>query len=343
MRVCIVCEGHPYANMGGAEYQAHMLAEELCRRAGVEVFFLARHAPSAERASTLPYRIRRVGTAKGLRRRAVFFDAQELGRALNEIKPDVIYEQMKQSYTAVCARYARRARIPFFIHIASEWDLDPSWIPLRLSPNTPFDMVESIAGNWGLRRASHVIVQTEAQGRKLQRLWGRAPSILVRNFQPIPETMPPRPAGIINVLWVGNIKEVKRPELYIELARKFADRKDIHFDMVGRPWNHWRAEPFMATVAALPNLTYHGELPMTRVNELMSAASLYVNTSAHEGFPNTFVQAWAHGAVLLSLVVDPYEGPPMEGIDRLGEGMRLADAMLDAAKKQRSNYGVSAN
>lgn len=370
MRVCIVCEGHPRAHMGGAEYQAHVLAEELSSRENVSVFYLARLTPT-ENTPQLPYTIRSIGNANGMRRRAVFFDAPQLARALRELRPDVIYEQMKQSYSAVCAHYARTARIPFFLHIASEWDLDPSWIRLRISPNTPFDIIESVSGNWGLRRASHVIVQTEAQGHKLRKHWGREPSILIRNFQPMPATLPARPLGPRRVLWVGNIKEVKRPELYVELARSFVDRSDLQFDMVGRPWNHWRAASFMKEVAELPNLRFHGELPIERVNELMSSASLYVNTSAHEGFPNTFIQAWAHGAVLLSIAVDPYDGMEHMGIGfctgtldamklkinelindparlrviaeksfkfarehhSLGEGAKLADTMLNTARQ----------
>ncbi|MEO7806798.1 MAG: glycosyltransferase family 4 protein [Steroidobacteraceae bacterium] len=356
--------------MGGAEYQSHVLAEELSSRSGVEVFYLARRtAPNL--GEPLPYTVRSIGSSRGIRRRAVAFDALELARVLRELRPDVIYEQMRQSYAAVCAQYARRAGIPFFVHIASEWDLDPSWIPLRISPNTPFDMLESITGSWGLRRSTHVIVQTEAQGRKLRERWNIEPAVLVRNFQPMPAMILPRPVGPLRVLWVGNIKEVKRPELYVELARSLRDNPDFHFDMVGRPWDHWRAAQFKADVAALPNLTYHGELKIERVNQMMSAATFFVNTSAHEGFSNTFIQAWAHGAVLLSVSVDPYEGMENMGIgfltgdipgmkakllelsaDRdnlyalaahshrfacdnhsLGEGAKLADAILAAAKQ----------
>lgn len=373
MRVCILTENHPMVLMGGAEYQTHLLAEELSRREGVSVYYLARRVPSEAAAESLSYAVRGIGNDGGIRRRAVFFDTPKLRRTLEELRPAVVYEQMKQSYTAVCAAYTVRHRIPFFLHMASEWDVDPTWFPFRFSPNTPFDMVEAAAGNWGLRRATHLIVQTTAQGDKLRSRFNREPAILVRNFQPMAETLAPRPAGPMRVLWVGNIKEVKRPELYVELVSLFADRSDVTFDMVGRPWLHHRAAPLMKRIAALPNLKFHGELPIARVNELMSAASFYVNTSAHEGFPNTFIQAWAHGAVLLSLVVDPVDGMDRLGIgfrtetldrmktiiselcsqpDRrleiakrsfdfarenhsLGEGARLADAMIDAARSSQ--------
>lgn len=370
MRVCLLTENHPLVLMGGAEYQTHLLAEELSRRDHVEVHYLARRVPSPELARTLPYTVHQIGDPSGIRRRAVLFDTPRLSRKLRELHPHVLYEQMKQSYTAVCALYALRHKIPFFLQMASEWDVDPTWFPFHLSANTPFDAIEAASGNWGLRRASHLIAQTAEQSKKLSERFQREAAMIVRNFQPMPSLLGERPSGSIRVLWVGNIKEVKRPELYIELANAFLDRTDIHFDMVGRASNHWRMQSLMSAAANLPNLRYHGELPISRVNELMSEASIYVNTSAHEGFPNTFIQAWAHGAVLLSLVVDPYDGIERLGIgfrtgtlDRmktvlgelvsqperrreiaqrsfdfatknhsLGEGARLADAMLDAAK-----------
>jgi glycosyltransferase involved in cell wall biosynthesis len=320
---------------------------------------------------SLPYSIRSIGRRSGmLRRHAVFFDTPQLVRTLRELRPDLIYEQMKQSYTGVCAAYAHRAGIPFFVHIASEWDLNPSPVPFGFTRHTPFEVVEAVAGNWGLRRASHIIVQTAAQARKLKERFGRDAAVLIRNFQPVPASLPLRASRPVRVLWVGNIKPVKRPELYVELARRFAGRSDVQFDMVGRPWQHPEGDRLLQDIAKLPNFHFHGELPIERVNELMSSASFFVNTSAHEGFPNTYVQAWAHGAVLLSLAVDPYAGMEQLGIGfctgtlermkdviddligqperrqaiaqrsfefahekhSLAEGARLADIMLEAAR-----------
>jgi glycosyltransferase involved in cell wall biosynthesis len=302
--------------MGGAEYQAHLLAEELAQRPGVTVHFLARRIPSHESAP-LRYDVRSIGSTAGIRQRAVFFDALSLDSTLTELRPDAIYQRMKQSYTAICAWRARKLGVPFFFHVASDGDLVTSWLPSRLSLNSPFDVVEAASGNWGLRHASRIIVQTDRQGRMLNERFARPSAAVVRNFQPLPAQLPGRPAGPLQVLWVGNIKEVKRPELYLELAESMTDRTDIHFHMVGRPWHHRRTTRTMERIARLPNLTYHGELPIAEVTALMSKATFYVNTSSYEGFPNTFIQAWAGGAIVLSLVVDPYDN-----MQELGIGFR---------------------
>ena len=192
-RVCVIVENHPSVVMGGAQYQGHLLAAELARRAGVEVVYLARDLTGeAGHAASLGYSLRRIGGSGGWRRRAVLFDAANLWHALHELRPGVIYQQMRQSYTAVCARYAQLAGVPFFFQVASDIDLDPRWIRNKISANLPFDISETLLGAWGLRHASHVIVQTAPQGRVLCERFGRTAAAVVRNFQPLPVTLPAR-------------------------------------------------------------------------------------------------------------------------------------------------------
>lgn len=316
MRVCIVGENHAIARMAGVEYQVQLLADEFCRRPGVSLSYVARRIPTGAAAEALPYRLIRIGSEAGIRRRAVFFDAGDLRRALEELQPDVIYQQGRLSYTGVCAKYAIRAGIPFFFHVAHEFDLNHRWVTLRWSPNTPFDIVEYLVGDWGLKHASHVIVQSDRQGRLLRENLGITAAAVIRNFQPLPESLPVKPPGPLQIFWVANLKDFKRPALFVELAESFADRSDLVFVMAGRPATERRFVPLMAKIPKVPNLKYLGELPIDRVNQVMDGAALHVNTSSFEGFPNTFLQAWARGAVVASLAVDPDE----EGMEALGIG-----------------------
>jgi glycosyltransferase involved in cell wall biosynthesis len=305
--------------MGGAQYQGHVLAEEFARRPGVEVIYLARDIPpDAATTFRLPYAVRRIGTWAGIRRRAALFDLGELWQVLSEIRPDVIYQQMRQSYTALCAQYARQAGIPFFFQIASDFDLSRRWVTNGFSANLPFDISEALAGLWGLRHASHVIAQTQRQSRVLRERFGRDAYAVVRNFQPLPERLPSKAAGPVEVFWVANIKEVKRPELFVQLAESFSGRDDLKFTMAGRPSAlQRRYRPLMDRIARTPNLEYLGELPIEAVNQRMAQAAIHVNTSSVEGFPNTFIQAWAQGAVVVTIAVDPDE----EGMEKLGIGI----------------------
>jgi glycosyltransferase involved in cell wall biosynthesis len=319
VRVCVVVQNHPNVVMGGAQYQGHLLAEELARRAAVEVVYLARDIPPhAARTFKLPYAVRSIGTWAGIRRRAAIFDASELWRALRELQPQVIYQQMRQSYTAVCARYAQRTGVPFFFQIASDLDLDRRWVSNGISANLPFELAETIAGIWGLRHAGHIIAQTSRQGLMLRERFGRVPAAVVRNFQPLPPRLPPKVTTPVEVLWVANFKEVKRPELFVQLAESFTGRDDLKFTMAGRPSErHHRFGELMERIKRTANLEYLGELSIEAVNQRMAQAAIHVNTSSFEGFPNTFIQAWAQGAVVVTLAVDPEE----EGMEKLGIGI----------------------
>ncbi len=349
VKVCVVVENHRSAVMGGAQYQGELLAEELARHPGAQVTYIARRADETRcKAQGTPYAIRRIGRLGGIRNRAVFFDAGDLWRAFKEIAPDVVYQQMRQSYTAVCASYARRAGVPFFFHIASDQDLNPSWFPRRLiSRRLPFHVVEAAAGIWGMKHASHVIAQTERQARILKERFDRNAAAIVRNFQPLPERLPAKPHdGVVRVFWLANLKDVKRPELFVELAERFAHRADLEFLMAGRPSQLSRHVALLERAASMPNLKYLGELSIDEVEREMARADVHVNTSRFEGFPNTFVQAWANGAVVATVSVDPEE----ESMEWLGIGYcagslaRLADLIdrLSRSPEERARVACRA-
>jgi len=55
----------------------------------------------------------------------------------------------------------------------------------------------------------------------------------------------------------------------------------------------------------LPNIEYIGGLTFDESNELVGRASIVLNTSKYEGFPNTFIQAWMRETPTVSLNIDP--------------------------------------
>jgi glycosyltransferase involved in cell wall biosynthesis len=63
-------------------------------------------------------------------------------------------------------------------------------------------------------------------------------------------------------------------------------------------------ESVRAEAARLPNVQFHGHVPFAQIRALYERARILVGTSEIEGFPNTYLQAWAHGAPVVAFL-DP--------------------------------------
>lgn len=233
-------------------------------------------------------------------------DAVSLWRSLTKIAPAAIYQRVACAYTGLCAAYARRHCIPMIWHVAHDTDVTP----LSLDPGRNFLRVhlEKRTVNYGACRATRIVVQTEHQAQLLRRNFGRAADAVVGNFHPAAaETLDK--SGTATVVWIANLKPWKRPEIFVRLAANLGDCAGARFIMVGAPAEaggnlRWQ-ESLMTAIASTGNLQYVGSKTHAEVNALLARAHIFVNTSSHEGFPNTFIQSWLRDVAVVSLDVDP--------------------------------------
>jgi len=218
--------------------------------------------------------------------------------ALGRQRPDVIYHRVCGAYLAACAYYRRRQRIKLMFASASDVDFAAEGKP----GVTRRDLW---LFRWGLKRSDAILTQNLAQQRLLQQVWGRS-GFIVPNCSDGPVAPLASFAG--PVLFVGTVKHIKRPDLFLELARAMPERQ---FKLVGGLGPGVKAgsynERITAECKSIKNLEVLGFVPYAKVHEQFAGASLLVNTSPVEGFPNTFLQAWARGIPTLSFV-----GPEVE-------------------------------
>ncbi len=172
-----------------------------------------------------------------------------------------------------------------------------------------------------LHYADQIVVQTERQREQLHERFGRD-GVLIRNPLPqpaagaVPKELRDQPCPF--VLWVGRAERAnKRPELCVELARRCP-----HVPFVA-VMNRSDNALFRELCAAAPaNLRIIESVPFDQIDAYFARSLALVNTSIREGFPNTFLQAAAHGAPILSLLVDPDDF-----ISRQGCGAACGDDM----------------
>ncbi len=301
-RVCVVMGSHFSAIMGGAQYQAKCVVERLRETGRHEIFYLAREFDPDYRAQD--YVLKRIVGPKGLRNLGFVFDTRALLNLLHQISPDVIYQRGLKPYTGVVAWYASKHHSRSIFHIAHDYSLMP--LHMKTAGRLQWlKRVERWMGEYGLRNVDSIIAQTRDQAELLATNYGRTAAAVIPNFHPFPEALPQKPARPVRVLWVANFKSVKRPEIFVRLAKDCIAYDGIEFVMIGRPGARDRYGELLGEMEKTPNLRYLGEQPIEEVNRLLSAGHIFVNTSCAEGFPNTFIQAWMRRVPTVSLDVNP--------------------------------------
>jgi glycosyltransferase involved in cell wall biosynthesis len=190
-------------------------------------------------------------------------------------------------------------------------------------------MRDRILYHYGIRGADGVVVQNDAQRRMAEPVLRGVVHTIPNGVMPA-ETTVARDDGAI--LWAGGVRRIKRPDLFIELARRLPDRK---FILIGGGLSTEGdfAAGIETEARGVPNLTMTGWKPNSDVIRMVGDASLVVNTSEVEGFPNVYLEAWNHGVPVVSfsdvdgLIREKEIGAICTGIDDMETTIRglLAD------------------
>lgn len=316
LRVCFVApfawpilsRARDIAIAGGAELQQVLLARELAARGhrvsmvcldfgqpdgvvvdGVQVFRM--HAPG-------------VGWPV---LRFVHPGLTSVWQAMRRADADVYYQRAAGALTAFVVAFSKlHARRSVFAG-AHDLDFAPSLPLIRFGR-------DRWLVRWALAHVDAITTQTRRQAQACLSATGRQ-ALWVRN---VGELATPSAAAHGPVIWVGSVKVAKCPRAFVELARRFPGRQ---FRLVGGGEMSLIGD----TASRPPNLEVIGFVPQVDVGRQFDGASVLVNTSPAEGFPNTFLQAWARGIPTLSHV------DPEVSFQGMAAGLTAADIESMAA------------
>jgi glycosyltransferase involved in cell wall biosynthesis len=286
--------------MGGAEYRCKLVLDELCRQNTFDIYYLCRNIDS----NFVPrgYQIQKVGTRLG--NFGLYLDSFNLYRALKQIKPHTIYQNGGSSYTGIAVFYAKRYGAKLIHQICNDNSLR-SYSGPRLKTRIK-SALEKILLDYGMQHADVIVGQSRRQNDLLQNRYARKCDMVISLGHPLPINKIDKSANIV-VLWISNFKyHQKQPHLFVELAKRFRDKKDVSFVMIGGSIGREdEFRNFLEKVNTVPNLSYLGQVSQDEVNLHLRKGHILINTSRFEGFPNTFVQAWLREVPVISLNVDP--------------------------------------
>ena len=179
------------------------------------------------------------------------------------------------------------------------------------------------AFSWSLHKAGAVIVQNQIDKEKLQDSIG-IDSMVIPNAQNLLESDYRKRDTI---LWVGRSTHLKRPELFIKLAKNFPQESFTMICQQATGDQNYKA--LLNEAEEVDNIKFIKAVPFARANSYFQQAKVFVNTSDSEGFPNTFVQACNCATPILSLNVNPDDFINRHncGIICNGDWMQMVDSL----------------
>jgi glycosyltransferase involved in cell wall biosynthesis len=258
-----------------------------------------------------------------------------LWAAMKRARADIYYTSCAGALLGQVVLFARLHAARVIFRIASNSDCDPASLLIRY-------WRDKRLYRYGLRRADLVLAQTPAQQQALLKNF-RRDSRVAASLTDIDARRPGFAERDISVLWVGNIRALKRPALLLEAARELPH---LQFHIIGGPMpgSETLYESVRAQALQLPNVRFHGPVPYHAVGEFYERARVFVSTSEMEGFPNTYLQAWARGTPVVAFL-DPEQliarngmGRAVTSVSELCAGIVAlhGDARLWEAASQRS-------
>jgi glycosyltransferase involved in cell wall biosynthesis len=158
---------------------------------------------------------------------------------------------------------------------------------------------------WGLERSDRILVQHGGQLAALPKRWGPK-AHLVPSIARLAPTVKPHSDRTPYVAWVAMLRQPKRPDALIEIARR---APTIRFVVCGGSTDF--ASPagygdrIIKALRSQHNVQFLGQVAPQTASQIIADAAMLISTSDQEGFPNTFLEAWAAGTPVISLKVDP--------------------------------------
>ena len=289
---------------GGAEVDQYNLALYLARKPYIEVTFYTGDYGQAEEAEMIDGVWVKKVPLFGWHNKSVsqkFAYAYHLFKTLWMSDADVILTEMADDTVGWAAVFFKALRKRRFIHrLASDRDTDL------------FDATFSgkrrsyYLYRMGLKKADLIFSQTRQQQKMLKERMGFESEILSNGFFIDHEL---KNFEKNHILWVGRCTPLKRPELFVDLARRIPRKQFVMIMTPPAPVEPERfrtmASEMVAEVELIPNLTILEFVPFNKIQQYFNRAQLFVNTSEYEGFPNTFVQSCLGSTPIASLKVDP--------------------------------------
>ena len=206
--------------VGGAEVQQSFLIREFVRR-GYPVSAICMNYGQSDPSVVEGVAVHRIHAPDAGLPIVRFLHPRltSLWAAMRRADADIYYQRTGSALTGYVAAFSRWRRRLSVYAAASDPDFDPAVPKIRMGRDRALY-------RWGLRSVSGIVVQSERQREAVARHYGREALVVPSCFGQTGRSA--RHGG--PVLWAGTIRQIKRPDLFVDLARRCPD---VHFRLVG--------------------------------------------------------------------------------------------------------------
>ncbi len=308
--ICFVIPKYAAYYIGGAELQVYFLIKEFLNR-GWKVEVVCRMPEHGTKVLQKDFDDSRVQLHFYHKHSFRSLEFLSVLKALRRTKAQYYYQRTDFSLTGATANFCKRFNRKMIYACAQQGDatkgkyiaefrqMNYNNVLKKALRYLDFCLLDKIV-EYGKTNAHAIVCQTQEQVEAFTSVFKRNVHLINNSFL-FEEDSTDRKENI--VLWVGNWRPVKRPELLLELAKDLANKKDWTFVMIGET-DEATLKLFENNIA-LSNIKIVGSLPLKEVNQWYSKSRILVNTSIQEGMPNTFIQAWHYRLHVISLAVNP--------------------------------------
>jgi glycosyltransferase involved in cell wall biosynthesis len=330
IKICIVAHnaygalaGDSTKHIGGVEIQTKLMSKWLSENGYIVNVITWDEGQPSNKLGNNVHNLKLCKKDSGLPVLRFFYPRwTSLVKALKKSNSDLYYHNCGEYVTGQIGLWCKFNRKQFIYSVASDPECDPALPEMKSYRERQFFKI-------GLRLAKCIVVQTKAQkinlerGFKLSSIVIPMPSVKHADISAFASFNDKEP----RIVWVGRFSKVKNLELLLKIACELVDFK---FDVVGGVDTDAEYANRLKKAATLyDNVILHGKLPSKKLATIYQSAQVMLCTSLHEGFPNTFLEAWSFGLPIVT-TVDPDNLIQKEKMGKVFEGKdKGVDAILE--------------
>lgn len=313
---------------GGAHRQLTLLGKEL--QGEFEVHFIAGDYGQPQTQTKDGFVLHRSYTPSPTTPKYIEpFQLASLYHAMQRSDADIFVHRGGVKPAVISFILASLLDTPWIYNVAMDTDLTDTCRESGLMMRSLF--------RYAIRNATTVIAQTGKQASIIGDDFDSASRLVPNGYPAVTDELAHDERDYF--LWVGRLrKNQKQPHIYLDLAKEFPESE---FLLAG-PMEHDEeyAESIKAEAAKLSNVNFLGFVDPGEIHKYYRRAKAVINTSAYEGFPSTFLEAWRYDTPVISLSVDPgrfAELPESPGFarDNFQELVRIVGTIEDNPEERQ--------